>query len=1131
MATITSSIGLTTGLDIESLVEKLMALSATRRTLLKDRTDKLTEKLTATTELATYLYSVRLISDNLGKADLFNARTATSSSESVLKASATAETSTGTYYFASVRTAQTQQYLSKGVSSSSESLGGGAVSFRYGDNVERSMSLSHLGGGAGFSRGQIRITDRSGASAQIDLSTAQTVDDVLDAINGNTQINVTAVAGGDGFKLIDNTGLTTSKLIVQEVSGGTTAASLGLDAINVAASVASGKDMIYLYEGLKLSELNDGAGVNLNAKYLADINYTLRDGTTGSVDLSQLAAGASDSSLTISDVLNKINAANPSKLKLEISGDGDRLVITDLTNATVSASLDTVGEPGNDGSGVIDQEGSLGFTSGGSESQAASLTAALDGANNDLIFQTGRYGADLNDIEVILVDNEGTSNEAFADYDANAKTLTISINRGVTTAATVSAAVTEEFQFSVASSSGSSAAEDLGIAGSSSGGSISGGRIMGGMKTVLLSSLNGGKGYGELGVIALTDRSGDSDTVDLSGSKTLEDVINAINAADVRILARVNAAKNGIELVDQSGSTSGNLIVADGGDGLTTAQRLGIDVDEAVNSVAGGDMHLQVVSRNTKLAALNGGQGVAAGKFTIIGTSGKSGTVDLTDEDVQTVGDVIDAVNRLDIGVVAEINDTGDGILIRDTDQGSGTISILEGSSTTAGDLNLLGGVVEVERDGTTYKAVDGSMTYTITLDADDTISDLKDKINDLGIGATASIFNDGSSTPYRLSVNGNISGSPGAFIFDSSGLALEVEKTAAAQDAVLVYGSPNDVAKGILMSSSSNTFSEILPGLNVTVSSASTQAVTVTVGRSAANALASMQALVGNYNNFRGVLNELTEYNEETEEAGLLLGDSAAIRLDTELSDLLTGTFSGSGSITTLAQVGLTVKSDGTLEFDSDVFSALFAEDPDALAQFFTGITSEESSEDYGITVTTTKTSTQTEYTSSVTTVTVDHELLNQRFADDPQGVMKYLRSLVHGGELEDFGIFVANGQVTIDENIFRSKYLTDSIFASNLQPQTTGGVSKAFAQTIEKLSGEDYSLLAQQYKVLEDKIAANESKLEEIDKILKIKQTRLYTQFYNMELSIAKLQSNYEALSALPEFKALDFGEDDDD
>ena len=463
MTKIQSNIGIITGMAIGDTVDSLMALSAKSRDMLAERTQTMANEQVAVTELSAYLYAVRMISDNLGKADLFDAREASSSNENVLTANVTGTPPEGIYHFTSVRAVQNHQFLSGGVSEDSEPLGGGTFSFRFGDNVEQSASLSRFNGGQGVRRGQIRITDRSGASSQIDLSTVQTVDDVLDAINENVGINITAVARGDGIRLIDNTGQSVSNLMVQEVSGGTTAASLGLDGINAAATFADGKDMIRLDESFRLDDLNDGTGVGISDVYPADIRYVLRDGTTGSIDFSPRDGTEVDADVTLGDLIERINAAAPEKLHVAIAPDGDRLIVTDLTSDLLSASLDTSSEPGNDGSGTINQAGLQGVTSGGTSSSSASLSLQFDGANNDLLIQVGRNGEDLNGIEVVLVDNGGQTDEATAAYDAGKKTLTISINGGATTASTVSAAVAEEFGFSIESAYDCTAVEDLGL--------------------------------------------------------------------------------------------------------------------------------------------------------------------------------------------------------------------------------------------------------------------------------------------------------------------------------------------------------------------------------------------------------------------------------------------------------------------------------------------------------------------------------------------------------------------------------------------------------------------------------------------------------------------------------------------
>jgi len=89
--------------------------------------------------------------------------------------------------------------------------------------------LSALNGGAGVDTGKIQITDRSGASAEIDLGSITTVQGILNMINSTSGISVTASANatGDGILLTDTSG-GTGKFTVEDLDGGTLAADLGL---------------------------------------------------------------------------------------------------------------------------------------------------------------------------------------------------------------------------------------------------------------------------------------------------------------------------------------------------------------------------------------------------------------------------------------------------------------------------------------------------------------------------------------------------------------------------------------------------------------------------------------------------------------------------------------------------------------------------------------------------------------------------------------------------------------------------------------------------------------------------------------------------------------------------------------
>ncbi|MFN4243621.1 MAG: flagellar hook-associated protein FlgL [Tepidisphaerales bacterium] len=114
----------------------------------------------------------------------------------------------------------------------------------------RSMSpaspLSQLNFGRGVqtaSGADIRITDRTGAVYDIDLTSAVTVQDVMDLINTATGGNVVASFSsvGNGIVLTDTTS-GTGNLSVQSINFSTAAADLGI-AGSVAGSVLSGTDV------------------------------------------------------------------------------------------------------------------------------------------------------------------------------------------------------------------------------------------------------------------------------------------------------------------------------------------------------------------------------------------------------------------------------------------------------------------------------------------------------------------------------------------------------------------------------------------------------------------------------------------------------------------------------------------------------------------------------------------------------------------------------------------------------------------------------------------------------------------------------------------------------------------------
>ena len=222
---------------------------------------------------------------------------------------------------------------------------------------------------------------------------------------------------------------------------------------------------------------------------------------------------------------------------------------------------------------------------------------------------------------------------------------------------------------------GGTAAADLGILttfGGGAGVNVTG-QALGPRLTAFtpLSSLRGGSGIDATG-LAITNGAANA-TIDPSSVSTVEGLLNAINGAGVGVLARINDAGTGIDIVNLTQGTAMWISEAGG----TTATDLGV----------------RSFSPESSLAELNGGSGVrtvTGADIRITRADGSSFDVDLSG--LATVQDVIDAINAADGGggITASFASTGNGIVLTDTSGGSGPSSLAPVNfSPAARDLGL----------------------------------------------------------------------------------------------------------------------------------------------------------------------------------------------------------------------------------------------------------------------------------------------------------------------------------------------------------------------------------------------------------------------------------------------------------
>ena len=927
MGTITTGTGLISGLNIQEIVTQLMALERRPLNQVKARIETVTQEKTAYTELSARLLAAKAAISRLARTTSFTVKKAASSNDSILTAIAGDAASLDSYTFRVQSLVTTHQLVSAGFASRTSPVGAGTITFETGrGNVAPTTHLSDLNGGAGVRTGVIRITDRAGGTADIDLRTATDIGEVLDAINSQSSARVRASIRGDSIVLTDLTGLASGTISVTDLGGGFTAEDLGIRGTSTGELV--GRDLIYLSENTRLSRLNDGTGLRVSG-LADDLRFTLRDGRQIDVNLSgnlrfgmQLAelndgrgvrlgtiritnrAGESKEidltgSQTIQDVIDRINAAG---ISVTGSLSGSRISLSDTSNGTGNFKVEDV----DGGFAAADLGIRADVASNGVVGSAIHRVDTIGAVIRAIQYASGNDGA------LVASISETTNGLVFTDLTSGSGSTTVEALNG------------------------SKALFDLGLDGDLSAGPYTTRDLVAGLNTVLLASLNGGAGVDTGGLSITRTLSGggtSTENIDVSGAQTLQDIVRAINeyrdGSNQQVFeAEVSGGGTTITIRDISGGSISSVSGA-----TADALKLSATLDGRAVS---GDLNLRYISENTLLSSLNGGAGISYGRFRITASDGQTATVLLSEATHKTVGDVIKAINSLGIGVTAQINNTGDGIELVDSGAGTQKLTVTEeGGGRTAASLNILG----IATDST----INGSFAKTIEINGSETLDELVTKINSANAGVRASIINDGSpGAPYRLILTSTVSGTQGRINFSSTIPGLSFTTLSEARDAKLIVGEPGS-SGAIVLTSSSNTIRNVVDGLTLELKGVSDNPVSVTVSRDIDQVVADVRSFVQSFNEITKRIDELTRYVPETNTKGILLGDGTVLRLRDRLYSRVTASVNIPGvDLHRLNEVGITIGTGAQLSFNEERFRQAFEAEPDAVRRLFTSVTTD---------------------------------------------------------------------------------------------------------------------------------------------------------------------------------------------
>jgi flagellar hook-associated protein 2 len=244
-------------------------------------------------------------------------------------------------------------------------------------------------------------------------------------------------------------------------------------------------------------------------------------------------------------------------------------------------------------------------------------------------------------------------------------------------------------------------------------------------------------------------------------------------------------------------------------------------------------------------------------------------------------------------------------------------------------------------------------------LPTDNTLTKIAAAINNAGAGVVATVITD--SAGERLALRSSATGEAAGFRVqvtdtgdsnntDANGLsrlAFDPENGAVSMGAInsattLLGQDAKATLNGVAVKSATNTFSGLVPGLNLTVAQITAAPVVVTIGQDVAAIKKSIGNFVTAYNLLNATLMEKTKYDPDKKVGALLQGDSATLALSSGLRSLLGSTTSGA-AYNRLSDLGINIATtveagqpDGRLVMDSTKVDAAL-QDLDKVKTFFT--------------------------------------------------------------------------------------------------------------------------------------------------------------------------------------------------
>ncbi len=318
--------------------------------------------------------------------------------------------------------------------------------------------------------------------------------------------------------------------------------------------------------------------------------------------------------------------------------------------------------------------------------------------------------------------------------------------------------------------------------------------------------------------------------------------------------------------------------------------------------------------------------------FTLTTAAGASVTIATgTGQTADNLNDLAATINGDSLGVTASVVSDASGsrlAIIGNASGSAGNFSITSanytGTQWTSPDIppgDTLG--------TNSFTLTSGGVTTTVSTTTGETYDDLAADINGMNLGVTATAGSDANGTSL------SIASTDGATPFTISEPSFGFTQSVTGANASLTVD-------GVPVTSASNTVTGAIGGVSLSLSSAAPGVpVTLAVTSNASQVSTAINQFVSDYNTAIGLVNSQFTIAAGSSSEGVLGSDPTLVNLQSTLEGTLNYSATpatGTTTVSTLNDLGITIGQDGTLSVDSATLNNALTNNAGDVQNFFEG-------------------------------------------------------------------------------------------------------------------------------------------------------------------------------------------------